>query len=276
MKNTQFQLEGFISTPPLWKRGCCYGLKSFTFSPANFESAIDIEAYQQELESIGVLGKRAETFFEMLMASSKKYRVLASRLQIIQEKITLGELDFILKDRFNHKIIHVELVYKFYIYDPSFPNEMERWIGPNRRDSLVRKINRLRDHQLPLLYKNATKAKLQELGIDVQNIEQQVYFPANLFLPRNLQISSITGFNDNCLTGFWIHRKEFTIEEYSHDYFYTPKKPDWPVLPQKNTSWFTYHEIVLQVDVFIKNEQSPLIWMKTSTGEFLRFFIVWW
>ena len=38
------------------------------------------------------------------------------------------------------KILHLELVYKFYLYDKNLgEKEIERWIGPNRSDSLLEK-----------------------------------------------------------------------------------------------------------------------------------------
>ena len=35
------------------------------------------------------------------------------------------------------KYIHIEMQYKFYLYDESFENEIDRYIGPNRNDTLV-------------------------------------------------------------------------------------------------------------------------------------------
>jgi len=53
----------------------------------------------------------------------------------------------------NNKPIHLEIIYKFYLYDPSIGlTQLDHWIGPNRRDSLVKKLTKLKQKQLPLLY----------------------------------------------------------------------------------------------------------------------------
>ncbi|UJH91562.1 DUF1853 family protein [Antarcticibacterium sp. 1MA-6-2] len=209
MENHVFkQFENFISTPTLWINEKFCGLNQFLFK---FRSTAltDPENDFVDLQLTNVLGKRAETFFEHAVKSSNHYKILASRVQIIEEKITLGELDFLLKDQETNQTIHVELVYKFYIYDPSFPKEMQRWIGPNRRDSLLLKINKLKNHQLPLLYQNKSKATLQELWIDTENIEQKVFFPANLFVPKHLLETSFPFINNECITRLLDKQKEF-------------------------------------------------------------------
>ena len=64
--------------------------------------------------------------------------------QIQNKKTTVGELDFILQK--NHSPIHLEVIYKFYLYDDTFGNsEIEHWIGPNRNDNLVKKLTKLKE-----------------------------------------------------------------------------------------------------------------------------------
>ncbi len=75
--------------------------------------------------------------------------------------------------------IHVELVYKYYIYEKRFNKELYRYIGPNRNDTLIKKLSKLRDKQFPLLFKQVTKKYLE--GIDINKIKQKLCFKANLF-----------------------------------------------------------------------------------------------
>lgn len=273
---SRLQFEGFTSTPPLWKRESFYGLNPFLLSLKIPNPGFDPEQILPELQSNYVLGKRAESFFELAVNSSDQFEVLASRVQISRERITIGELDFLLKDKNINQVTHVELVYKFYIYDPSFSEEMQRWIGPNRKDSLLRKIERLKNHQVPLLHKKETRAILEGLGIDSEKVEQKVFFPASLFVPKHLLNSSFPYLNNDCLTGYWIFRKDFTQEDYSENYFYTPKKQDWPILPHSNNIWYSFEKIKDQVNELLEIKKAPLIWMKTAEGNFERFFIVWW
>ncbi len=52
----------------------------------------------EKLERIFVLGKRVEAFFEHQIQQSEDYLLKISNLQIIQNKKTLGELDFIIEE----------------------------------------------------------------------------------------------------------------------------------------------------------------------------------
>jgi len=62
----------------------------------------------------------------------------------------VGELDcLILRDK---KPIHLEVIYKFYLYDASVGDtEIAHFIGPNRKDSLIEKLTKLQEKQLPIL-----------------------------------------------------------------------------------------------------------------------------
>ena len=144
MKNRiKKQLLGYLHTPPLW-RGELLGLKQFEPGKALTREQPDPEKAIPSLSSNFVLGKRMESFFELLIQNSDRYKLLANNIQISREKITLGELDFLLKDLHTNQNIHLELVYKFYVYDPSFKSEEARWIGPNRKYSFLQYIEKHR------------------------------------------------------------------------------------------------------------------------------------
>ena len=269
-KNAYQQVLGFLATPPLWKNEL-FGITQFNF-PKDItakEAAISDSPYS-------ILGKRMESFFEALLKSSAEYEVLASNIQISDDKITIGELDFLLKSHSEKQQYHIELVYKFYVYDPDFNEEFERWIGPNRKDSLLQKVMKLKEKQFPLLYKSQTQEYLAVLQINPKDVKQEVCFKANLFLPKNYNYIDTGEINKECIAGYWIHSEEFCGEEYEDHLFFSPKKQQWPVDPQYAENWHSYDTIIKQVDSFIKRQRSPLLWMKKSESEFERFFVVWW
>ena len=109
-----------------------------------------------------VLGKRAEIFFAEAIRQSSHYDLIAQNLQLIHNKQTLGEFDFFLKEQNTQQSLHVELVYKFYVYDSSFKQQLDRWIGPNRKDSLLKKIEHIKSHQFPLLFREESQELLQQ------------------------------------------------------------------------------------------------------------------
>lgn len=266
------QFSGFLKTPPLWLDTTDFNFPQFLLQEIKPPENIPDINIPPKL----VLGKRIERFFRYYLEHYSEEEVLAENVQIISKKITLGELDFILENKQTKEISHIEVVYKFYLYDPEFENEVERWIGPNRKDSLSKKISRLQTQQFPLLYRNETQPLLKDLKITPEEVHQKVLFKANLFVPYPLLDKNLPLINNNCIRGFWIRSSEFTESSFGDFSFFSPKKPDWPVLPQHAQSWFSFSEIKEQLKIFLEKERSPLLWMKKSDNEYYRFFVVWW
>ncbi len=107
---------------------------------------------------------------------------------------------YYLKDK---KPIHLEIIYKFYLYDSSVgESEIEHWIGPNRRDSLLQKLNKLKDKQLPLLYSKECLTYLETLKLTASEIDQQLYFKAQLFVPLKEYGNKFSLINNECIAVF--------------------------------------------------------------------------
>ena len=275
MKNrVENQFRGFLNTPALWK-GKFEGISQFNFPPLPEQ----ISYPSVEIPSLStnfVLGKRMESFFEFLINSSKNHEILAANIQIHKDRITLGELDFLLKDLQNQQIVHLELVYKFYVYDPSFSSENERWIGPNRRDSFLQKINKLSEKQFPLLYKTETREFLKTLELTSEEIIQKTGFKANLFIPKGYQKNSFSQINPDCICGYWINFEQFNSNEYKNHQFILPQKQDWPIDPKYGENWISFDETREKILKSFNNKKSPLVWMRKSVTQFERLFVVWW
>lgn len=262
------QFSGFLDTPQVWNH------VSFFPYPAYELDKVRLQKIPTDLHlpPTMVLGKRMEQFFKYYVTHFSGEEIMAHNEQIIHDKTTIGELDFILKDPKTQQVSHVELVYKFYLYDPEIATEEDRWTGPNHRDSLNRKINRLLKHQFPLIHRKETFPLLDRLGVTPKEIKQKICFKANFFFPwKDTTPESLHPFQ-----GSWLRASEFTGSFFESGKFFSPKKPDWPVLPHHNDTWFSFKEIRKQTELLLEKEQSPLVWMKTSNGQYLRFFIVWW
>lgn len=267
-----FQFAGFLNTPQIWKEN------KFPFHPYILKP-VPISKLPKTLKFSPsmVLGKRMELFFQFYVTHFSHEEVLAHNEQVIFQKRTLGELDFILKNSISGEVSHVELVYKFYLYVPEIPGDQACWTGPNRRDSLPEKLNRLRNKQFPLLHRKETLPLLDRLKIDPSEVTQKLCFKANLFLPKNMTGKiNFSDINQDAISGFWIYASEFTKEDYGHALFYSPKKPDWPTNPRHNEEWEDFEKIQSKILQLLLREQSPLVWMKTGENLFERFFIVWW
>lgn len=275
--NLQYQLQAFINTPPLWKNKEMFDLEQYNIPSFDLPEDLQIEQELPSLNTNYVLGKRMESYFELLLKFSEGWELLEKNVQIQENKITIGELDFLLKNTASSKILtHVELVFKFYIYDPTFREETSRWIGPNRKDSLLQKISKLKQRQFPLLFHPETQKKLNHLNLAPDNIEQNVCFKAQLFLPKNLMNKKFTLINEKCICGYWIKMEEFSSEEFRLSLFAFPQKQDWPVSPENNKEWISYLEVKEKIKGAHAKKKSPLVWVKKEHQVFEKIFVVWW
>jgi len=270
MSGLSKQFCGFFNTPSLFK-GKINKIEQFVFE--------EIEINKIDFSSLEILekmplGKRVEKFFEFYVNNSLRYNNLSQNIQIIHNKNTLGEIDFILEDAELNKQIHLELVYKFYLYDDRFEKELDKYIGQNRDDTLVKKLKKLENKQFPLLFKDEARKYLS--SFDLKNIEQQTCFKANIFLPLELKDKKLPLIDNKCVKGFYIHIDEFLEnEEYKNYEYALPHRYDWLVNPEENKNWDSYEKALGQVKFFLELRKSPLVWLKDK-NIYKRFFIVWW
>ena len=265
-KNIQKRYEGFLQTACLWKGTDIFGLH-------HFELPIKSSKINIEIDDKLRLGKYIERFVAFELTQNSSIEIIAENIQIQKEKITLGELDGIILK--NGKAIHLEIVYKFYVYDAAIgKNEIEHFIGPNRKDALVEKLLKLKEKQLPLLFNNECRDYLNTIHLLPENMEQQVYFKAQLFVPfsdKKLQLSKI---NQACIAGFYMDK--IALTNFSDCKFYIPNKLDWLIVPHKNVNWESFHQFIKSSDAYLERQFSPLCWFKKPNGVIKKFFLVWW
>lgn len=270
MNNLKTQFLGYINTPSLFKN--LNGLNQFE---------LDVNKIEFDFTKLNItdnlpLGKRIERFFEFYINQSPNYELIKSNIQIIHDKETLGELDFILFDKRNEKYLHIEHIYKYYLYDISFINEINRFIGPNRDDSFAQKLSKLKEKQLPLLYKDETKEYLKD--IDISAIEQKVCFKGNLYVPMHLIGKEIPIVNNACIKGFYLNYKEFLEQKQFREYeYFLPSRDDWVSDCNSNEIWKSFDEVQAEIELFLNHKKSPFVWMKNrKENKTQSFFITWW
>ncbi|MDO5978399.1 DUF1853 family protein [Flavivirga spongiicola] len=257
---------GFLNTPFLWKKDIVSNLNPFEIVSKSDKIDISID---EKLR----LGKYVERFVSFELEQYENISILAENIQIQQNKITLGELDCLLLK--NNKPIHLEIIYKFYLYDSSVgTNEIEHFIGPNRKDSLKEKITKLKDKQLPLLHANACKNYLKTLHLKSEDISQQIYFKAQLFVPFSNQDIQLKTLNTDCIIGFYINKNQ--LVQFNNCKFYIPKKKDWLVIPHTNVAWRGFNEFEVIAKDYFEQQFSSLCWVKFKNGALKKVFLVWW
>lgn len=257
--------QGFLKTPLLWNSDTVGELKQLSIP---YETSLFKRLIHKPLR----LGQLAEQFVFNQLEHTKDCKILAENVQIKKDKQTLGELDALLE--YNSEWIHLEIVYKFYLYDATLGStEIERWIGPNRNDSLVEKVNKLKTRQLPLLYASHSKSTLAKHHLNVKFITQYVLFKAQLFVPYQETVP-FNHLNNNCVCGFYIHTTQ--LEDFSMCQFYIPSKLDWFLEPNLDVNWLNFEQFRTRVETFLNQFKSPLIWIKKPDDIVLKCFLVWW
>ena len=234
------QYQGFMDTPSLF-----LDVGDFVKQPLfAFEEVSPLKEKLLELKKNTMLGKRAELFFKELIKGSKEYKVLADGIQVFKDKRTVGELDFIIQHRKSLQVFHTELTYKFYAYDPNIATTaIEKWIGPNRKDTLVQKLDKLNTRQFPLLHTKETQQRLEKLGLPLDGIAQRLVFKAQLFVPENTLLTLFPACNKNAIRGNYMRLEALTNTISSNSRFFLPKKQDWMLPAKNNRTWLAFSEI---------------------------------
>ena len=267
---TKAQYLGFLNTPPLWKN------KQLAIPQFEFPS-LELESFQPTAFPSNIrLGHQLEYVFQQLMDYSATYEVLLFNLPIREDKRTLGEIDFILRDTTSDQLIHVDLTYKFYLIDPTIPEPIHRLIGPNKKDQFFDKMEKIKNKQFPLVHTPEGVKALADKQIDHLQVAHQCCFKAQLFSPYEDSTVHIGTLNKDCLAGYWLRLEAFITAEFATAQFYMPPKLEWVIEPNNQVVWKSHVDIMVDIRLHLLEERAPMIWLKKSTTEFEKLFIVWW
>lgn len=261
--------EGYQNTPLLWNSADVYGLEQFSPNHTSLQFF-----YKSDYKKLR-LGKWVENFVSFQLRQDDYIELLEENLIINNDnKQTIGELDFLLLK--NQKPIHLEIIYKFYLYDTNKkqPELLNCWVGPNQNDALIYKLTKLKEKQLPLLYHPKTKDTLKRYKLNFNTIKQNVCFKAQLFLPYGNNTIDVSPLNENCVVGWHLNIENINLlKNYQ---FYIPKKLEWLCLPHENVGWCSYKKAKDEIESYTGNKRSPLCWLKNKDNEFIKCFITWW
>uniref|UniRef100_UPI00404B41A0 DUF1853 family protein n=1 Tax=Flavobacterium sp. TaxID=239 RepID=UPI00404B41A0 len=219
------------------------------------------------------LGHRVEKIVSQLIKASTNYKMLHENLQIKDGNKTIGEIDFIIEEIPTKQVVHLELAYKFYLFDPNLSTiTVENWIGSNRNDSLVEKIEKLRNQQFPLLNNPQTKDLVS--GVDTTTAKQKLCMLTSLYVPYENK-AKLEPIYQKVVKGYYINYEFFRTLNHKDQSFYIPQKKDWGVNPSNNQEWHNFQAIENQIKNAMEENQSVLCWQKNK-NVYTEFFIVWW
>lgn len=107
-----------------------------------------------------LLGKRFEKFISFWFEQSPLFDLLLHSVQVKGPKRTIGEIDFVIRDLLREQVLHLEVACKFYLcYRNS--SAWDHWIGPNGKDSLKLKMDKLQK-QLSIFDREEARLILQD------------------------------------------------------------------------------------------------------------------
>ncbi|MFV8781396.1 DUF1853 family protein [Microbulbifer sp. SA54] len=130
--------------------------------------------------------RRLGIYFENLWAFAFEhhpdYRLLARNLPLRDGTRTLGELDFLVEHLPDATYEHWEVAVKFYL------QVGDDWIGPGLKDRLDIKLERMLNHQLPVLHTSTGHRALDSLAEQQMqrrptSVRQWTLMPGRLFRP---------------------------------------------------------------------------------------------
>ena len=259
--------EGFLQSNLLWT-DTEFGLEQFVieFGKLDFSRLWPVPKKLR-------LGHQVEHIYHQLLKASNKYKVLAHSIQLVEYKQTLGELDFIIKVLETDEIIHIELAYKFYLLDPSMDGPVDGLVGPNRGDAFTYKLDKTKNKQMPLLYSDAAK---ERLNIDVDKVIQKVAFYGEIFTPYDMESEDLGVLDYKCIKGYYMPLHRFSSDDFSLFKFHFPTKSEWIHIPSVNVKWMNYDSAMILIKERHAIGRSPMLWINKNNGEILKMFVTHW
>lgn len=240
------------------------------------------------------LGPYFEALWAFYLSSNPRYKVISKNLQANSPTRTVGEFDFILFDNENKNYIHQEIAIKFYLGFPqknqySFADPDTLWIGPQSRDRLDLKMDKMVHSQAKLASTQSGKEALRSVGIDtdIDPIKSEILVKGTLFYPWGMLMKPPSISHPNHLSGSWVKLKR--LAEYLNsaptDAWTLLTKPDW-LGPGRidnrscsNTLFTHKHEAFEAIKTKVASENRP--WMmsclKKHNNDYIethRFFVV--
>ena len=263
-------LKAFVETPPLWLDHQ-FGITQLTFPEIDYTVLKEIT-----LPARIRLGHKMEHIFLKCLEGQTTYQLLAHSIVVTKENRTLGEIDFLLKDNRDQQLVHVELTFKFYLLDNTLVYPIDRLIGPNRKDNLVAKLEKLRNLQFRLPFLAEGMEQLKLYTSKEEELKQEVCFKAQIFTPYQQNATRLYPLNDHCVVGFWLPFKAFEDAEFKTYEYYLPTKDEWILSPCNIVCWVSHYKVLLDINIHMLQKRSTLVWMKKGKSIYEKFFVVWW
>lgn len=183
------------------------------------------------------LGSYFESLVEFWLLHRNDTEILARNYQLIEDKLTLGECDFLIK--IDSIPTHLEVAIKFYMGIGESGSE-ESWVGRQLRDRLDIKLDKLFNHQLCLSNSELFKIRFPALPFR-KALLFKGYFFANYFGDREI-LPNIA--NRNIEKSYCCKLSEIDALPAEFEYWEILRKPHWLTY---SGNWFHRKELQKQL-----------------------------
>jgi len=169
------------------------------------------------------LGFYFERLYRILLEDLLGWEVLLQNRQIQSNGRTIGELDFVVHNRSENRIEHHEIAIKYYLGVPE-PSGETRWYGPNAKDRLDLKTDRMLHMQSQRTALPEARALLADAGIEGP-VVPRVFMPGYLFYPAETQVIAPESVPPGHLRGQWCYLSQ--VQSSDLPGWVVLNKPHW-------------------------------------------------
>lgn len=181
------------------------------------------------------LGSYFESLFSFAIEHFSCLKILLEHEQIVDQGKTLGELDMLVETP-DGELIQFEIAAKFYLERPDlFP---DNWIGPNKNDSLRKKTQRARSHQLTILDKECAKLQLHKIT-EGREVTRHLMIFGRLYYAVD-QCGAFLQDIENKEKNVWIRVSELNGLAENITHFCELTKPHWFSLPNFTRDYMSF------------------------------------
>lgn len=224
-----------------------------------------------------VTSKRLGVYFENLWSFAfsyhPHYQLVVKNFPIRDRGKTLGELDFVVRHLPDNTVEHWELALKFYLQVDNF------WVGPGLKDRLDIKLERMRDHQLPVAQRPIATDALHSAGVKLDR--QWALMPGRLFRPLKDMADLDEPTPATTATFWWADLPRFLAHKFEASgapgahWMHLPK-PCWLAPQAARPSGAAYTPTIVESELKARLEQrGPVcVALLGKHGEIDRGFVV--
>lgn len=218
-----------------------------------------------------LLGVYFEALIEYWLCHWHRMQLLAARLPLMGAQRAIGEFDFLFRDRFLGIDYHWESAVKFFLrYHRNA--EMGDWLGPNPRDTLQKKYDRVFGHQLRLSERPEAMPVLHRLGIEC--LQPKAFFKGYLFehLGDNVEraLPLPEGISPHHLAGWWCYASEHNTipQRYEENRWLSLPRLHWlsPVFNKARVPGMSRDECLEMLNAHFNGSQKPLLLSEIERG----------